>query len=391
MTTDDTRTQTDGAEHAPTDDAQSPQPDDTGPAPTDGERAITAEWVEDVAVGGAVLGGGGGGSLSKGIEFGELAVEYGRPTIVSVADLDPTDVVVTVSGVGAPAATESHVDPADYVRAVELLVDRLAADGTTVGALMTNEMGGFATVNGLLQSAVTGLPLVDAACNGRAHPTGPMGSIGLSQDANSMQAAVGGVPGTASRLETVVEAELGTAASLVRYAAEDAGGLVAVARNPVSARYAEAHAALDTYDQAEAVGRAVRLADGGRDAAERVAEVLGGEVSLVGPVESFALETTGGFDVGEVEIEGRELTFWNEYMTLELDGERLATFPDLITTLDAETGMPVSTAELAEGRSVAVVVAPAANLSLGAGMADPALFDPVEQAVGKAVKSHVFN
>ncbi|WP_261372579.1 S-methyl thiohydantoin desulfurase domain-containing protein, partial [Haloferax volcanii] len=98
-------------------------------------------------------------------------------------------------------------------------MDRLAADGTTVGALMTNEMGGFATVNGLLQSAVTGLPLVDAACNGRAHPTGPMGSIGLSQDAESVQAAVGGVPGTASRLETVVEAELGTAASLVRHAA----------------------------------------------------------------------------------------------------------------------------------------------------------------------------
>ncbi|AKU07804.1 MULTISPECIES: DUF917 domain-containing protein [Haloferax] len=389
MTTDDTRTQTDGTQRAARDDAA--PTDETRPEPTGGERTITAEWVEDVAVGGAVLGGGGGGSLAKGIEFGELAVEYGRPTIVSVADLDPTDVVLTVSGVGAPAATDSHVDPADYVRAVELLVDRLAADGTTVGALMTNEMGGFATVNGLLQSAVTGLPLVDAACNGRAHPTGPMGSIGLSQDSESVQAAVGGVPGTAARLETVVEAELGTAASLVRHAAEDAGGLVAVARNPVPASYAEAHAALDTYDQAEAVGRAVRLADDGRDAAERVADAVGGEVSLVGPVESFALETTGGFDVGEVEIEGRELTFWNEYMTLELDGERLATFPDLITTLDAETGMPVSTAELAEGRSVAVVVAPAANLSLGAGMADPALFDPVEQAVGKAVKSHVFN
>ncbi|WP_261372580.1 S-methyl thiohydantoin desulfurase domain-containing protein [Haloferax volcanii] len=109
MTTDDT--QTDGAQPAPTDDAQSPQSDDTRPAPTDGERAITTDWVEDIAVGGAVLGGGGGGSLSKGIEFGELAVEYGRPTIVSVADLDPTDVVLTVSGVGAPAATESHVTP----------------------------------------------------------------------------------------------------------------------------------------------------------------------------------------------------------------------------------------------------------------------------------------
>ena len=50
MTTDDT--QTDGAQPAPTDDAQSPQPDDTRPAPTDGERTITTDWVEDIAVGG---------------------------------------------------------------------------------------------------------------------------------------------------------------------------------------------------------------------------------------------------------------------------------------------------------------------------------------------------
>ena len=352
---------------------------------------ITAEWVEHVAVGGAVLGGGGGGSLEEGIEFGELSVEYGTPTIVPISALDSTEVVLTVSGVGAPAATESHVRPADYVRAVELVVERLENQGTSVGALMTNEMGGFATVNGLLQSAVTGLPLVDAACNGRAHPTGPMGSIGLSQDETSLQAGVGGEPGTERHHEITVEAQLQSAASTIRQAAEAAGGLVAVARNPVSAAYAEDHAAVEVYDQAEAVGRAVRTATDNTSAAERVADVVDGDVAVTGTVESWDLETTGGFDVGTAVVDGHELTFWNEYMTLEHDGERLATFPDLITTLDAETGEPISTAELAEGQSVAVVVAPASSLSLGAGMDATELFEPVEEAVGKSVIEYAFS
>ena len=351
---------------------------------------ITAKWVEHIAVGGAVLGGGGGGSLDDGIEFGELAVEYGTPTIVPLSALDSEDVVVTVSGVGAPAATESHVRPADYVRAIELVVDRLERRGTSVGALMTNEMGGFATVNGLLQSAVTGLPLVDAACNGRAHPTGPMGSVGLSQDETSLQAGVGGEPGTERRHELTVEAELGSAAATVRRSAEAAGGLVAVARNPVSAAYARDHAAVAVYEQAETVGRAVRTAEDGAAAAQRVAAAVDGEVAVTGTVESYDIETTGGFDVGTVVVDGDELTFWNEYMTLERDGERLATFPDLIATLDADTGEPISTAELAEGRSVSVVVAPAASLSLGAGMDDPDLFEPVEEAVGKSVIEYAF-
>jgi DUF917 family protein len=352
---------------------------------------ITEEWVKDVATGGAVLGGGGGGSLEEGIEFGTLAVEYGTPSIVPMSSLNPSDIVLTVSGVGAPAATESHVDPSDYVLAVELLVDRLAQEGMSVGALMTNEMGGFASVNGLLQSAVTGLPLVDAACNGRAHPTGPMGSIGLESDESVLQSGVGGVPETDRRHEVVIRAQLGTAATTIRRTAEAAGGLVAVARNPVTVEYATEHAAVDVYDQSETVGAAVRTATDGAAGAETVADVLNGEVVVTGTVDSCELETTGGFDVGTVTVDGYELTFWNEYMTLERNGNRLATFPDLVTTLDADSARPVSTAEIEEGSEVSVIMAPGESLSLGAGMRNQTLFEPVETAVDRAVISYAFN
>ncbi|MBB6283608.1 DUF917 family protein [Geobacillus subterraneus] len=89
----------------------------------------------------------------------------------------------------------------------------------------------------------------------------------------------------------------------------------------------------------------------------------------MGIVTDFHLETTGGFDVvGKVMVDSYELTFWNEYMTLELNGERLSTFPDLIMTLDAETGRPIVSATISKGQKVAIITVPKENLILGSPM-----------------------
>ena len=63
--------------------------------------------------------------------------------------------------------------------------------------------------------------------------------------------------------------------------------------------------------------------------------------------------------------------------------ERLATFPDLIATLDASTGDPVVTAEPSDGRELLVVAVPKARLILGAGVRRPESLAPAEEAVGK--------
>lgn len=351
---------------------------------------VTEQWVEEVALGGAVLGGGGGGDPDEGIEFGRLAVEYGELTVGALSDLAADELVVTVSAVGAPAAPDRHVDPADYVAALERLRDRLSGDGERIGAIMTNEMGGFASVNGLLQSVVTGIPLVDAACNGRAHPTGPMGSMGLPRDETFVQSAVGGDGGRGRHVALTVEATLPRAADTVRSAAETAGGLVGVARNPVDAAYVADHGAVGVYGQARRLGGIVRGDEAGRSIADRLAEELGGSVPITGPVEAVDLETRGGFDVGTAAIDGRKLTFWNEYMTLDDGDERVATFPDLISTIDLDTGRPLTTAALTAGDEVAVLVAPKASLTLGAGMRSPALFEPVEEATGEAIIEYAF-
>ena len=84
-----------------------------------------------------------------------------------------------------------------------------------------------------------------------------------------------------------------------------------------------------------------------------------------------------------------ETTFWNEYMTLESRGERLATFPDLIMTLDAGSGLPVTTAEVKEGQTVILFVVPADRLILGEGMRCMELMEEIEPVVGKKIVEYI--
>ena len=50
---------------------------------------------------------------------------------------------------------------------------------------------------------------------------------------------------------------------------------------------------------------------------QEVCEFLGGEILAHGPVEEYQLRSEGGFDVGIVKIGGYEMSFWNEYMTVD--------------------------------------------------------------------------
>jgi len=345
---------------------------------------LTADDIEPLVIGGALLGGGGGGDPAMGRRFARTALDLGTPELLPLEALPPDATVVTVALVGAPSAPDQHVAADDLARAVRLLQETF---GIRADAINGNENGGFASVNGWVQSAVLGIPLVDAPCNGRAHPTALMGAMGLERVPGylSRQAAAGGAG--VRRLEVAVAGSVEGASALVRQAAVQAGGIVGVARNPVDAAYLAAHGAPGAMAMARRVGEAMiqAMPAGGRAVWSAAADILGGRIVEVGDVVRARLETTGGFDRGTVIVRGGracELSVWNEYMTLECAGHRLATFPDLIATLD-ERGAPRASAELREGMTVAILAAPREHLLLGAGVRDPDLLRAAGEAVGK--------
>jgi DUF917 family protein len=108
-------------------------------------------------------------------------------------------------------------------------------------------------------------------------------------------------------------------------------------------------------------------------------------------VTDFHLETTGGFDMGTVWIDGSyEMTFWNEYMTLEKDGQRYSTFPDLIMTLDSKTARPVISAAIEKGQQLAVIAVPKEKLLLSSTMRNEKLMLPIEDVIKKPVLPYIF-
>ena len=116
-------------------------------------------------------------------------------------------------------------------------------------------------------------------------------------------------------VEIGVSSSLEKSASIVRNASIEAGGVVAVARNPVTVAYAKQNGSPGAIRQAIEVGQAL-LSHKGESAIDAAVKQLGGNVAVTGTVTDFRLETKGGFDVGVVTLNSNvELTFWNEYMT----------------------------------------------------------------------------
>lgn len=349
-------------------------------------RILTMSDVWAAVLGGGILGGGGGGHERDGMRMGELAVSSGSPKLISLEDLPSEALVATVSLVGAPAAPNRHVEPDHFVKTVRLLESH--TEGSIFG-LITNENGPSASINGWYQASALEIPVVDAPANGRAHPTGVMGAMGLQRvkDFISTQVAIGGQGG--NYVEVVVRGSLEQSSSLIRHVSITAGGLVAVARHPVQASYLANFSAVGALSQALDLGYAMLSKAPGKARIYAAAEYLGGDIVTSGEVSSFERQTRDGFDLGSAKVGEYDLTFWNEYMTLERHEKRVATFPDLIMTLDLQTGQPLITADIKVGVPVAVLYVPKEHLKLGAGMKDLTLFRVVEQALGVEMISYL--
>ncbi len=230
--------------------------------------------LKALVCGGAILGGGGGGTYQDGLDTVETAMRMGDPQFISLEELQTDEIVATVSAVGAPAAKDRYLKPVDFVNALEKLIQNTKEP---ISGIISSEMGGRASVNGVIQSAVLGVPVVDAPANGRAHPLGVMGGLGLHrhQDYLSVQAACGGDPKKRCRLEMLVWGELESCGHLVREASIRAGGVVAVARNPVSVDYLRQHAAVGALAWAQALGKKyISAIESGDDVAKPVSGCL---------------------------------------------------------------------------------------------------------------------
>jgi DUF917 family protein len=352
-------------------------------------RELDLNAVHAAVAGGSVLAAGGGGWVDHGMLVGTTAVQYGSPRLVTLDELEPDAMLATVSAIGAPAAVGWEMRPGDYVRALELLME--AVDEPIVGTV-TAQNGSSTTCNGWVASAVLGTVVVDAAGDGRAHPTGKMGSFGLAanDDYETVQAVAGGNRAQERCLEVVTRGTVRRTANVLRTAADMSGGFISCARNPLPASFVSEHAAVGAISFALSLGESILAAesDGPEAMIEATVEHLGGRILERGTVTSKTLRTENAFDIGTILVGEIELGFVNEYLTAESGGERLATFPDVLATLSPATGRIISIADLREGDEVCVLHVPKANVPLGDGVREPSVYPEVEAMLGKPLAEY---
>jgi len=351
-------------------------------------RILGLQDVEAAIRGGSVFAAGGGGWADHGRMLGTAAVTIGEPELVAIDEVPDDAYIATAAAIGAPAGmTEWQMLGVDYVKAVEMLQEAL---GAPLYGLMIGQNGMSSTMNAWLPGALIGTKVVDAVGDLRAHPTGDMGSIGMAASPEpTIQTAVGGHRASNSYIDLVVRGATAKVSPVLRKAADMAGGFIASCRNPVRASYVKQNAALGGISRALALGHAIMAAEakGGRAVIDAICATTSGTILGEGTVTRKAVKyTEAAFDIGTITIRTgkRDLVLhvMNEYMAVEDgDGARLATFPDVITTLDGD-GKPVSVGHLHEGMTLSVFHIAKAHLPLSSSVKDLTVYPVCEAALG---------
>ena len=325
-------------------------------------REFHSSQLEDLAFGAAVLGTGGGGNPYIGMLLAREAIErHGPITVVDPEEVPDDALVVPTAMMGAPTImVEKLPAGTEIVAAFKTLEEYL---GRPITHTIPAEAGGLNSVTPFTLAAELGLPVIDADMMGRAFPELQMCLPTLSGVAATPMAMADEkensvVINTTSnqwteRFARSVTVDMGCSAMIALYAMT--GAQVKETTVP------------RTLLLAEDIGRVARKARAAHlDVVAAVEERIGAFRLFQGKIVDIARRTEAGFARAEARLEGAGpsagsvllLDVQNEHLVARLDGEIVASVPDLIIMLDAETGEPITTEEMRYGFRVTVIAAP---------------------------------
>ena len=325
-------------------------------------REISAETLDDIARGAAVLGTGGGGDpyIGKLMAQGTLR-RRGNAMLLDPMELDDDDLVVPTGMMGAPTVMIEKIPRGEeIVNAFEALQTYL---GRPVRATMSCEAGGLNSTTPFTVAAALGIPVVDGDMMGRAFPELQMCTPTL-YGVTATPMAIADEKGNSAVINTVSNTWTET---LARTLTVDMGCSAMIAIYPMTGKQVKETCVLNTITLIERIGRTIREARQRQvDAVEAVRAATDGSIIWRGKVGDIERRTMTGFARGEAVVtgvddyEGRSLrvAFQNEFLVARADDDVLATTPDLITMLDDETGEPITTEGLRYGFRVAVMAMP---------------------------------
>jgi len=324
---------------------------------------IGTEDLDALALGSVFLATGGGGDpyIPKLITARALE-EFGPAEIIAPEALTDDAFVCAIGSVGAPTVSLELLPSID--EAAGALAAFEAHLGRSVDALAAFEIGGGNSLIPLLAAASRGIPMLDGDGMARALP-----------EAQMMTYAMAGIPPTPSvsydyqgnvqhfDCPDPLEYE-----SVIRQCAVDSGGMITTVEHPMSGAACKSAIIPGTLSFALKLGRVLEQNRGPAHAiAEPLSDLFQGTIYgacrmvFSGKVSAKSSRVVGGYDVGEALIEPQDgsalpmtITIKNEYLLAAIGEEIVASVPDLIVIIDAETSMPINAERLRYGQRIAV-------------------------------------
>lgn len=325
-------------------------------------RYLNEEAIENIAVGAAFLGTGGGGDPYIGKMMALSAIKENGPVqLLSPEEVGNDDFFIPAAMMGAPSVLIEKFPKGDeFVRVFQKLGQYLNKE---VKGTFPMEAGGVNSMIPIVVAAQLGLPLIDCDGMGRAFPELQMVTFHLN-GVSSTPMAITDEKGNIGIMETI---DNKWTERIARVATVEMGASSLVSIYPCTGEQLKKYSVKNIITLSEQIGQIIR--SNSEDETSKLRELLeitNGYHLFDGKITDVERNTKGGFNRGCVTLEGLEqdagenvqVYFQNENLVAEKNGNPLAMTPDLICLVDLETLNPITTESLKYGKRVRVLALP---------------------------------
>lgn len=313
-------------------------------------------------MGSTVLGTGGGGDPYIGKLLTQQSIKKnGDLTLLDPYEVPDDALIVPVAAFGAPVILlEKLFNGTEAIEAFDMMERYL---GQKIYATMPAEAGGL---NGLIPFSVAAeknIPIIDADGMGRAYPRLELVTWTL-YDIPASPITQADEKGNKAIYHTVNNA---WGETMVGSTVIPMGGSCMIGCYPMTGKQMKEASVLGTITLAEEIGRII--IDSKNNAQDPLDTLLGktkGQLIFSGKIIDVSNTTDGRWNKGLCTLRGlgayqgktMELDYQNEFLIARVDGQVVASVPDLITVLDIETAEPITAEVLQFGYRLNVIALP---------------------------------
>lgn len=329
---------------------------------------IGQQEIEDLAIGSAVLGAGGGGDPYISKLLAQKAIEkYGKVKLIPPYMVPDDELVIPTAFMGATTVLQEKIlsgkEAYGSLRELEKYLGKRAY------ATMPSEIGGLNSVIPFIVASKAGIPVVDSDGMGRALPEHQMSSFHIY----GIKAAPTVINTGLSDYVLLQIKDNNRLAEISRSLLAASGGLGNMAGYSMNGEQMKETAISGTVSFGIKLGAAIRKAiDEKTEVFDTIQDITNSSTYskaiklFQGKVIDVDRRLNDSYLRGQVIIKGVGefkgsqclIQFQNENLVAYVDNEIVGVVPDIITYLETETGIPLTIEQLKYGYRITVIGIP---------------------------------